>query len=77
MVISEYSPYIEEIFGDSVPMFKTKKEFEALVDFYLANPEERSKKAKAAQKITLQGYTNKIIGAKFKELFYLLREEKQ
>lgn len=77
MVISKYSPYIEEIFGDSVPMFKTKEEFKALVDFYLAHPKERKEKAKAAQKITLQGYTNKIIGAKFKELFYLLREEKQ
>ena len=48
-VISEYSPYIEEIFGDSIPMFKSKDEFKALVDFYLANPDKRIEKAKKAQ----------------------------
>lgn len=76
MVISKYSPYIEEIFGDSVPMFKNKEEFKALVDFYLAHPKEIEKKAKEAQEITLKNYTNKTIGEKFIELFYLLREEK-
>jgi len=76
-VISEYSPYIEEIFGDSVPMFKNKEEFKALVDFYLAHPEERAIKAKQAQKITLSGYTNTIIGQKLKELFSQIRKAKQ
>ena len=76
-VISEYSPYIEEIFGNTVPMFKTKEEFKALVDFYLAHPKERALKAKQAQEITLNGYTNQIIGQKLKQLFSDIREAKQ
>ncbi|MCM1324599.1 MAG: glycosyltransferase [Acetobacter sp.] len=77
LVISKYSPYIEEIFGDSIPMFKNKEEFKQLVDFYLAHPEEREKKAKAAQKITLDGYTHQIIGEKFKKLFQKISKEKK
>ena len=76
-VISEYSPYIEEIFGDNIPMFKDKEEFKKLVDFYLAHPEERAKKAKRAQEITLNGYTNTIIGQKLKDLFSQIRKAKQ
>ncbi len=76
-VISAYSPYIEEIFGDSIPMFKNKEEFKRLVDYYLAHPEERAKKAQQAQKITLNGYTNTILGRKFKNLFDLVHEEKK
>ena len=76
-VISEYSPYIEEIFGDTVPMFKDKQEFKQLVDFYLAHPEARQEKAKAAQAITLKNYTNAHIGQKIKSLFSLLNEVKK
>ena len=76
-VISEYSPYIEEIFGNTIPMFKNKQEFKKLVDYYLAHPEARQAKAKAAQTITLKGYTNIRIGQKIKELFSLLNEVKK
>ena len=76
MVISEYSPYIEEIFGDSIPMFKNKEELGYLIDFYLNNPIKREKKAKKAQEITLKKYTNKVISNKFIELFTNLRKDK-
>ena len=76
-VISEYSPYIEEIFGDTIPMFKNKQEFKQLVDFYLAHPEARQEKAKAAQAITLKNYTSVHIGQKLKELFSELNEVKK
>lgn len=76
-VISEYSPYIEEIFGDSIPMFKNKEEFQALVDYYLANSQEREIKAKQAQAITLNGYTNNHIGLKLKYLFNYIHEMKK
>lgn len=76
-VISEYSPYIEEIFGDTIPMFKNKQEFKQLVDYYLSHPEQRTAKAKAAQEITLKGYTNSIIGKKIKDLFIKLNEVKK
>lgn len=68
-IISEYSPYIEKIFGDSIPMYKSKEEFKKLVDYYLEHPEERIKKAAKAREITLNGYTNTIIGKQFKQLF--------
>lgn len=76
-VISEYSPYIEEIFGDSIPMFKNKEEFKKLVDFYLSHPKERLKKAKKAKSITLSRYTNRIIGQELKLLFSQIRKDKQ
>ncbi len=76
-VISEYSPYIKEIFGDTIPMFKTKEEFKHLVDFYLAHPLERQKKAELAQKITLEHYTNDIIANQLKILFSHIRKGKK
>ena len=68
-VISEYSPYIEQIFGDAIPMYKNKEEFKQLVDYYLEHPEERLKKAKQAQNITLQRFTNMAVGRQLKQLF--------
>lgn len=76
-VISEYSPYIEEIFGDSIPMFKNKAEFKELVDYYLANPDRRQEKAQKSREITLNGYTNIITGQKLKKLFEKIRKEKK
>ena len=76
-IISEYSPFIEEIFGDSIPMFKNKDEFKQLVDFYLNNPDKRMEKAKQAQEITLNGYTNTIVAKKLKSLFDSISKEKK
>ena len=76
-VISEYSPYIEEIFGDSIPMFKNKEEFKELVDYYLANPDKRAEKAQKAREITLKSYTNVIAGQKLKKLFEKISGEKK
>ncbi len=68
-VISEYSPYIEEIYGDSIPMFKNKEEFRNLVDFYLNNPVDREEKARKAQAITLENHTNSVIVNKIINIF--------
>lgn len=76
-VISEYSPYIAEIFGDSIPMFKNKEEFKTLVDFYLAHPEARKQKAEQAREITLQGYTNLAVGKRLKQIFDEIGRSKQ
>jgi len=75
-VISEYSPYIEEIFEDSIPMFKNKEEFKQLVDYYLSHPEERALKAQKAQAITLSKYTNSAVGKELKQLFLQIRKDK-
>ncbi len=62
LVISDYMPEIEEIYGDSVPMYKSPEEFKQLIDFYLSHPEERHRLALKAQKITLERFTaDKVI----------------
>jgi spore maturation protein CgeB len=73
-VISEYSPYIEEIYGDSIPMFKNKEEFKNLVDYYLNNPIARTNKAAIAQAITLENHTNTMIARKMIDIFDKLQK---
>lgn len=73
-IISDYIPEIEEIYGDSVPMYKTKEEFKALVDYYLAHPEERREKALKAQKITRERFGAEAV---MKEMMQVLEEYRQ
>ena len=56
-VISDYMPEIEEIYGDSIPMYKNEEELLNLLDYYLAHPEERKKKALQAYNITTNKFT--------------------
>lgn len=65
LLISDYMPEIEEIYGDSIPMYKTEEELVHLIKYYLENNEEREKKAKKAQEITLKNFTHKAIGERF------------
>lgn len=61
-LISDYIAEIEEIYGDSVPMYKNKEEFKALIDYYLAHPEERREKAERAYNITKERFgADKIV----------------
>ncbi len=60
-VISDYISEIAEIYGDSVPMYKNSAEFKALIDYYLAHPEERKEKAARAQKITLERFSAEAV----------------
>lgn len=75
-VISEYSPYIEKIFGDAIPMYKNKEEFKQLIDYYLAHPDERREKALEAQRITLKNFTHFSVAQKLKQLFETIRRNK-
>lgn len=43
-VISSYNSGIKEIFGDSVPMFKTKNEMNKLIRYFLKNDDDRESK---------------------------------
>jgi len=52
-----YSPEVEKVFGDSVPMFRTREELKDLVDYYLPRPEERNRLAEKANAIVLSGHT--------------------
>jgi len=67
-IISDYSKGTEEVFGDSVPMYKNEEEFVKLVDFYLRNPRLRLEKAKKAREIALN-YTNEKIVTEFEKIF--------
>ncbi len=73
MLISDYMPEIEEIYGDSIPMYKTEEELVSLIKYYLSNDKERQEKAKRAQKITLENFTQKNIG----EAFYSIIEKER
>lgn len=61
-IISDYISEIEEIYGDSIPMYRNEDEFVELVKYYLKHPEERHKKAQKAHEITMERFTaDKII----------------
>jgi hypothetical protein len=70
LVISDYMKEIEDIYGDSVPMWKTKEELIKLVRYYLdpKNENERKEKIKKAQKITLKNFTSDIISRKIQKI---------
>lgn len=67
LVISDYMPEIEEIYGDSIPMWKTEKELVALIKYYLdpTHEDERLEKAQKAREITLKNFTAKQAAEKF------------
>ena len=60
-VISDYMPEIEEIYGDSVPMYRNAREFKQLTEYYLAHPEERRKKAEQAYQITRERFAAEAV----------------
>ena len=59
LVISDYVKEIEDIYGDSIPMWKSGEELVELVRYYLdpKNEQERIEKAKKARDITLNNFT--------------------
>ena len=64
LVISDYMKEIEDIYGDSIPMWKTKEELIYLVRYYLdpKNEDERKEKINKAREITLKNHTSAIMG---------------
>lgn len=64
LVISDYMPEIEQAYGDTVPMYKSKEELAALLTYYLTHEEERRQKAAAARAITLKNFTNTAVAEK-------------
>lgn len=74
LVISDYMKEIEEIYGDSIPMYKTPEELAFLVRYYLSHDEERVRLAKKAQEITLQNFSaDKVLG----QLYDIIRQTKK
>lgn len=58
LVISDYMPEIAQAYGNNIPMYKNQEELAQLLQYYLSHEEERQQKAAAAQRITLQKFTN-------------------
>lgn len=67
-LISDYLPEIEEVYGDSIPMYRNEEEFKNLINYYLAHPEERTAKAEKAYNITINNYTSSIFARKLNTL---------
>jgi len=57
--LSQYSPTIPKLFGDSIVMFRDRDELKRLVDFYLDHPAERKKLAAEAHAIALKSQSYK------------------
>ena len=74
-LISDYMKEIEEIYGDTIPMWKSEDELIELVRYYLApeHEQERIDKANRAQDITLKNFTSDIIAEKFKTVINKIR----
>lgn len=70
LVISDYMKEIEEIYGDTVPMWKTEAELIELIKYYLSpeHEDERLDKARHAREITLKHFTSDIVAKKFKQI---------
>ena len=64
LVISDYIEEIENVYGNSVPMYKNKEELKKLLTYYLSHEEERRALAQKAREITLREYTNTNIAHK-------------
>ena len=68
-VLTDYVKEIEEEYGDSIAMYKDYEDFKQKLEYYLSHDEAREEKAKRAQKITLEKFTNEKIAQKFIEIF--------
>ena len=78
LVISDYIPEIEKIYGDTVPMWQTEQELIELVKYYLA-PEhetERKEKADRAREITLKHFTAATVAKQFNDLIIAVKQQK-
>ncbi|MBP3688042.1 MAG: glycosyltransferase family 1 protein [Alphaproteobacteria bacterium] len=67
LVISDYMKEIEEVYGDSVPMYKNKEELKEKLAYYLSHEDKRLEKAQKAREITLKYFTNKAAAKKILE----------
>ncbi len=55
--LGDYIPLTEELFGDSIDMFRSSQELRKKVDYYLARAEERRRLAEKTHAIATGGHT--------------------
>ena len=75
LVISDYMPEIEQIYGDSVPMYRSEDELYHLVKYYLTHDKERIEKAQKAQEITLRNFTAEKAAIQFIDIINQLKNK--
>jgi len=68
-VFTDYLPEIEQVYGDSIAMYKDFDEFQKKLDYYLNNPAIRRQMAEKARQITLENFTNDNAAANFDKIF--------
>lgn len=76
LVISDYMPEIEQIYGDAVPMYRSESELIDLVKYYLTHDDERRIKAQKAQEITLKNFTAQQAAEKFHSIIENVQKTK-
>lgn len=76
LVISDYMPEIEQIYGDAVPMYRSESELIDLVKYYLTHEDERQIKAQKAQEITLKNFTAQQAAEKFHSIIENVQKTK-
>ena len=64
-IFTDYVKEIEEVYGDSIAMYKDFDEFEEKLKYYLEHEEERKKMIEKARDITLKEFTNYRAAEKF------------
>lgn len=74
LVISDYMPEIEAVYGNSVPMYKNKEELAHLLQYYLSHEEERLSLAQKARNITLTYFTNSAVAKKLFDEISLIQQ---
>jgi spore maturation protein CgeB len=66
--IANYTPFIEEIFGGSLPTFRRIHELPDMIRYYLERDNERQTLAKTAQTIVQANHTAKIRASEMKAI---------
>lgn len=76
-MIAPYNKEIENVFGDSIPMYKNAEELKALYEQYVNNPEARAEKAEKAYKIAVTEYNVDAFVQRLNGLVEFLINEKK
>jgi len=76
-IIAPYNKTIEEVFGDSIPMFRNADELKALYEEYINNPEARAEKAEKAYRIAVSEYNVDAFVQRINGLVEFLINEKK
>ena len=78
-IISDYVKEVEDIYGDSIPMYKNDEELISLLKYYLdpKNENERLEKIKRANEITLKYFTSDAAVKTFIDIDRDIRKNKK